>query len=251
MFLPVVLCGSVRASAAAFSPTTLTGYVNSPYNIALLRRHGKLFQNIAKTVVASADGDPVRVISCGTSDYTAPSDAARPLLWDEGSGKWSLSFDGVDDNIVTGLHAGPSTFSQFGCVLKTGSTAFGTYLFGAANANASSHDVLQYANATGVFFYITNASNSTVVTGGSPPLTSAWTRTGGVYDGSVITAYRNGVVDNTLVNQTGNIRQTSYLRVSAGSYGFPGRVAGVVFVNSALGTTDRAALDAYLAALAP
>lgn len=60
---------------------------------------GMLWQNTAKTTPATADGDPVRVAVCPYTgvEFTAQSDAARPLLYDEGGGKWSLSYDGVDD----------------------------------------------------------------------------------------------------------------------------------------------------------
>jgi len=68
------------------------------------RDQGLLWQNTAKTVPAEVDGDPVRVAVCPYTgvEFAAPSDAARPLLYDEGSGKWSLSFDGVDDYLSAG-----------------------------------------------------------------------------------------------------------------------------------------------------
>lgn len=82
---------------AAFSPAALPGYIDSPFSVATMRGGGALWQDTGKTVPATADGDPVRVANCGAPDWTAPTDAARPLLWDEGGGKWSLFFDGVDD----------------------------------------------------------------------------------------------------------------------------------------------------------
>jgi len=104
-----------RFGGTSFSPTTLPGYVNSPYNIALLRSQGKLWQDTAMTVPATADGDPVRRIDCGGTYYDAPSDATRPLLYSEGGGKWSLSFDGVDDYFTT-----PSLLTFSDCTVGWG-----------------------------------------------------------------------------------------------------------------------------------
>lgn len=86
--------------ASAWNPSRLTGLAATLLP-ALSRSSGLLWQNTAKTTPSTADGDPVRVAVCPFTavEFTAPSDAARPLLWDEGSGKWSLSFDGVDDQL--------------------------------------------------------------------------------------------------------------------------------------------------------
>lgn len=85
----------------AWTPARLSGLAPS-LSVALQRSRGLLWQDTGKTVVAVAATDPVRVATCPWTgvDYTAPSDAARPLLYDEGSGKWSLSFDGVDDRMT-------------------------------------------------------------------------------------------------------------------------------------------------------
>lgn len=95
-----------RSGSGVFDPSSQPWFVPSPFSFASLRGSGKLWQDSAKTVPAVADEDPVRVAVCGTVDYAAPSDAARPLLFDEGEGKWSLSFDGVDDE-MTGTVAWP------------------------------------------------------------------------------------------------------------------------------------------------
>jgi hypothetical protein len=89
--------GRTGGGAAPWLPSSLTGYVGSPHSVAYFRSLGTLWQDTAKTIPATADGDPVRVASCDGVDWAAPSDAARPLLWDEGGGLWSFYFDGVDD----------------------------------------------------------------------------------------------------------------------------------------------------------
>jgi hypothetical protein len=98
-------CGALsrRVSAAApWTPANLSGLAPS-LSVAMQRSSGLLWQNTAKTIPAVADTDPVRVATCPWTgvDYTAPSDAARPLLWDLGSGKWGLKGDGVDDILAT------------------------------------------------------------------------------------------------------------------------------------------------------
>ena len=67
------ICGG-----AAWSPASLTGLAPTLLP-ALSRTQGKLWQDSAKTVPATAAGDPVRVATCPFLgvDYTAPSDAAR------------------------------------------------------------------------------------------------------------------------------------------------------------------------------
>lgn len=87
--------------AAVWSPASLPGLAPS-LSVALQRTLGLLWQDSGKTIAATADGDPVRVATCPWTgeDYTASSDASRPLLWEEGGGKWSLYFDGIDDMLL-------------------------------------------------------------------------------------------------------------------------------------------------------
>ena len=93
------MCG---AMSAEWNPGDLAGLA-ATIVVAEQRSAGLLWQNTAKTIAATADGDPVRVAVCPYTavEFTAPSDAARPLLYDETGGKWSLSFDGVDDQLRT------------------------------------------------------------------------------------------------------------------------------------------------------
>ena len=100
---------AIPGGSTPWSPEEMSGYVDSPYSIAHLRSIGALFQDLNEEIPAVDDLDPVRVIVCGSRRYTAPSDAARVLLWDEGDGEWSLSFDGADDTFEdfnTGSPAG-------------------------------------------------------------------------------------------------------------------------------------------------
>lgn len=84
--------------AAAWTPASLSG-LSFTVLPAVSRSQGKLWQDSGETVAVSSDGDPIRVPVCPYTAVRVPaaSDAARPLLWDEGAGKWSCAFDGVDD----------------------------------------------------------------------------------------------------------------------------------------------------------
>jgi len=95
------LGGSGGAAPTPWSPGDLPGLQPS-LQVALSLSQGGLWQDAGKTVPATEDGDPVRVATCPWTgqDYVAPSDSARPLLWDEGGGKWSLFFDGIDDRMA-------------------------------------------------------------------------------------------------------------------------------------------------------
>ncbi len=235
---------AVCGGAVAFSPTTLTGYVNSPYNIALLRSQGKLWQDTAMTVPATADGDPVRRIDCGGTYYDAPSDAARPLLWDEGGGKWSLSFDGVDDcfavsNQVLGTNWSVGmAWRRSVAVTDSIEYLIGSSLGGCSVAGIGYPQVLAY---NGWF------------------LRSDWTPTNNVshvavIDGSHI--YKESPPAETGYTQTDTIASFTADRFGCrytgdNAYFFTGRCYGIALLSAVPSSIQRANLAAYLAALAP
>jgi hypothetical protein len=239
--------------APSFSPTQLSGYVNSPYNIALLRSQGKLWQDTAMTVAATADGDPVRRIDCAGTYYDAPSDAARPLLYDEGSGKWSLSFDGVDDCLLSPSHAWfPS--KRGALFLSATNTAAGT---GAV--------MTTYIGTAPDFEFFLRASGAGSGTGGyydgsgthyfATGVLSGW-RTWGVVRSANATmdAYIDSdtpeswmLADNQPAAQTLSIGKVK----GASSEIYNGRIAGLIALDAAPSAGDVVSLNAYLAALHP
>lgn len=93
---------AVCGGASAFDPTTLPGYVDSPYSFRTLRAAGRLWQDLAETTGATAGTNPIRRAKAGASNYDAPNDAARPLLASSGA-TWGAQFDAADDAL-----AGPS-----------------------------------------------------------------------------------------------------------------------------------------------
>lgn len=100
--MPLLLtrCGPV----GSWSPASATGLALDLL-VADARTAGRLWQDAAKTVPATANGHPVRVAQSvySAAEWVAPSDSARPALFDEGSGAWSLSFDGADDTLACAL----------------------------------------------------------------------------------------------------------------------------------------------------
>lgn len=105
---------------------------------AVSRSRGLLFQDAGKTTPATADGDPVRVATCPftAQDYTAPSDAQRPVLHTDGSNHWWLTFDGVDDQFgFTGAIPG-TAISTFNAVNFSDLSTNRTLLGGTAGSGA-------------------------------------------------------------------------------------------------------------------
>lgn len=130
-----------RASggAAAWSPADLPGLAATLLP-ALMRSLGLLHQDAAGTVPATEDGDPVARAECpftGTV-WTNTEGSVRPLLWDEGGGKWSFFFDGVDDYLGTD----PTGVANGDFTLAAGYSAGGGIVY--AEASTASTTPLLY-----------------------------------------------------------------------------------------------------------
>jgi hypothetical protein len=97
-FVPL-FAASGRRPAAAWAPADLAD-LRRTVQVYRAWQDGLLWQDAGKTTPVAADGDPARVSVCPDTagEWAAPSDSASPLLWDEGGGKASLFFDGVDDS---------------------------------------------------------------------------------------------------------------------------------------------------------
>lgn len=125
----------------AWSPASFGAALRPTVVVSVSRSRGILWQDAAKTVKATADGDPVRVATCPYTsvDYTAPSDAQRPVLHTDGAGHWWLAFDGVDDYLAT-----PSSYSSLGtdphCIGIAGRLGGSSQCFGVTAGNVGSGD---------------------------------------------------------------------------------------------------------------
>jgi len=121
-------------SASDWSPDLLSGLHSAPA-IALCRSLNLLWQDAAKTTIATAANDPVRVVKCPFTgvEFTAPSDAARPLLTNPAGAIWCLTFDGVNDCMdFAGLASKPLS-AHFG-VRWTGANAAAVFITGPAGS---------------------------------------------------------------------------------------------------------------------
>lgn len=106
--------------------------------VAECRKQGKLWQDAAKTVPATADGHPVRVATCPYTllDWTAPADASRPLLTSLGQGRWGLAFDGSNDELTAPTGATLSGASTLAARYAQTASASGTRVLSSASVNA-------------------------------------------------------------------------------------------------------------------
>lgn len=244
------MCG---AMSDEWNPGDLTGLA-ATIVVSEQRAGGKLWQNTAKTTPATADGDPVRVAVCPYTavEWTAVSDAARPLLWDEGGGKWSLSFDGVDDYLVATIPALTNCTLAGRIVAVTNGNASGRIVM-----FASSPDTFEIA-ACLIQFVGTCDSNrrdgsfrTATYTGAIPSYPATVTLLG---NDKTITRRDNGVQVGTGTN--GSIAMTGITtRVSAGASPFGGsnyaatRIAGLVLCSTALTGDDLTDMETFLGAI--
>jgi hypothetical protein len=111
--------------AGAFAPQLVVGFV-AGFVPSVSLATGNLWQDAAKTIAATANNDPVRVVRDPWSgiEWTAPSDAARGLLKISGGKSW-IETDGVDDSYVTSSVERTRSQSLFGSVRYLSQTNFG------------------------------------------------------------------------------------------------------------------------------
>lgn len=240
---------SFRGGSSAFSPADLPGLVLG-VNIALMRSSGLLWQNTGKTVPAVEDGDPIRVAVCPWTavELTAPSDSARPLLWDEGSGLWSAMFDGVDDLLETAT--APSWTGTDGSLAARFAFTDTTSSLAACTTEIAGNDN-EYYNFTGdnlayarCFRTIRHGAYASL-TLNTTPHTQIWV------SGADYRVYLDTVQQGSAVATAWAAPST--MKIGQGDIGifFPGRFAGLVLAAAAWDELTRAQVDAYLAALLP
>jgi hypothetical protein len=88
--LGAIALAARRGGGAEFSPITVSGT-----HVFDVTNWGSMFQDAAQTVPVTAYGQPVRVIrdlTVRAAHLVAPSDAARPILTEDSSGRPYLNF---------------------------------------------------------------------------------------------------------------------------------------------------------------
>lgn len=242
-----------------------TGYVALPdqapsLQAALQRSSGLLWQDAGKTIAATEDGDPVRVATCPWTgeDYAAPSDAARPLLYDEGGGTWSLFFDGVDDylELASGEALTGDSYGVAAAVYLSDPSPAGA-VFGQMEVNSSDEGRIylhnRYTDPTQWMMTVPAAAPLSVST--APGTAGAfWTILAGRNDATALTDIRvnNGTpVTATGITPEGHVYPARIAWPVSGGVYLSARIAGIVPVNGVLSAGNLTALDAYLTDLLP
>jgi hypothetical protein len=240
--------GRTGGGAGVWLPSSLTGYVGSPHSVAYFRSLGTLWQDTAKTIPAAADGDPVRVAVCDGVDWTAPTDAARPLLWDEGGGLWSFYFDGVDDELTTAFGSWPSTAGTASIAFVRDEGENGVWTLNPADNGGGSGDFYSYFTAA----YVGNFRGTRLDAPFNPPDPA----TPRVYLQLSGADYRCYVGASLLLTTAADWERPSQVSLgrsvaSNNTTFMAGRVYGAGLFSDALSDTDRATLTAYQTALIP
>lgn len=240
--------GRTGGGAPAWLPSSLTGYVGSPFSVAYFRGLGTLWQDTAKTIPATADGDPVRVAVCDGVDWTAPTDAARPLLWDEGGGKWSFYFDGVDDFLSCAAISFAQPFSVWSAAARMGASALGSRWWGSGSGtscysvwDADSREVYAGGAANGAGVYATVPDETWYVWGDEifSPTSSAMERSGVAMTTGTNSALGASPLTRPAIAASEN--NTNHK---------PLRCAGFLALPGVISSDDRVLLRDYLTALA-
>ncbi|MDY3561937.1 hypothetical protein R5W23_003367 [Gemmata sp. JC673] len=236
-----------------WSPAKLPGLFGTIYP-ALARLHGLLWQDIAKTVPAVTHLDPVRVAECPYTghEFTAPSDNASPILRDEGGGKWSLLFDGVDDNFVV---SSPTAFPSGGAPVTiaaavTPASVIGTQMLTwitYAGGNAAIALSIRLGKYQAEKYGASVLIQSSVMPMVDTPFRCVYSLLSGKSN-----FLSNGVPENvTTVDTNTGSPETLYVGQNSFSEIYSGRVSLIVYAASATTGANLASLDALLASVQP
>lgn len=239
--------GRVGAGFAAWNLASLPG-LDAGLLVAQMRSLGLLWQDLSKTTHATDDGHPVRVAVCpftGT-EATAPSDSARPVLWDElGDGRyWSLAFDGSDDR----LDRTRGNVTQYSVSTGLIHTSFAdAWWFGFGSAG--NMFALSGMSGTATRFILWG-DDITATVSDQTGLHSVYTA---VFDGSLSQRlYLNGsqVDARTAGSHTFTAAWRIGQRTDGGGY-FAGRIAALVSSATAPVDADRGHIESLIATLQP
>jgi len=253
--LSMGLGGGMAAQSVDWNPGDLTGLAITLLPAESLAA-GLLWQNTAETVPAVADGDPVRVAVCPYTGvkFTAPSDAARPLLWEEGSGKWSLAFDGIDDYMLSSdaFASTPNGDYTLAARVRAGGA---TQYFAAFGSGSSATPLAAFAtHPTGSVLrhFWRNDGNQATDYGGTTSLAGAYHTAVVTRSGTTLASRVDGAAEGAGGTTVGTATTT---QLAVGAFarttviGFlAGRVAGLAIYSAFQSGAGMTALETYLEA---
>ena len=203
---------------------------------------GSLFQDVAATVPAAV-GAPVARINdkSGRGNHAGqPAAAARPVLRQDGGGRYYLEFDGVDDRLVTAAFALGQPWDRVSAIRQTGWTSGGR-IFGNGSGVAA-----------GLLFQSPASSQLSLFDGGAAAANGG----AGIGAAAVVAERHNGAASQLAVNNgaaaAGNSGAaagsgTSIGADPAGTNPAAFHFYGLCLVRAALGEAQVAALKAHFA----
>jgi hypothetical protein len=215
-------------------------------DFARMREDGTLYQDLAKTIQADADGDPVRVVRDGfnAQEETAASDAGRMILTDLGGGKWGLVSDGVDDGYVPSAGISLSGASTIGFVASQSDVEV---LLTRVVQSFSVNALISVRRSLAAFVQ-SQVRGTAIVSDADYHVIVLKKSAGGNWE---LRVDGTGVSVDPVSSEFGTVG----IGYGTGSPPFPetftGTLAGLVVCNANLTGTDLTALESYLAELAP
>ena len=260
----------MQLSSISLAITSLTGGLFSPQSIFTTGVNGAwydpsdfstLFQDAAGTTPVTAVGQPVgRILDksgLGNHAYNPSGNSANfPVLQQDGTGRYYLSFNGVNQWLQTNsidFTYGDKMFVAAGVrKLSDAATGMLTELSVNLNANAGSFYVLA-PNTSGAntYAFVTNgtAQAPTIGTGYGAPITNVFAAVGNISGpNAVMRVNGTQVAQSTASQGTGNYgNYPLYIGARAGSsLWFNGRLYGLVVAGKQASAGEITSCERYL-----
>jgi len=151
----------------------------------------------------------------------------------------SIVFDGADDYVQTSNTSFNSSTIAVSVWINRSTTAT-TFPVIASKEGVSSGWILHIINTNKIFWKINN-NNSTAITTTASLTVGLWYNIVGIYTGSQLAVYINGILDSTTSDNTGINSNSTALRI--GEYqttgnAYKGNIANIQIYNRALSATE-------------
>lgn len=209
-----------------------------------LRADRGLWQDAARTVPVTADGDPIGAWEdlSGNGNHATQSTAAAKPVWKVNivNGRPVVRFDGVDD-ILDSVFTASEPLTMFG-VHQSGD--YGTARTILAGASGTSNHSVWYAVTTGRI-------TITVGTGVTALSESSASGTGWLISATQFNAASSGLWVNGGSRASGSLSSQSLTKVRVGAWfdgssPFLGDITQVIVYNRALSTSERQRVERHL-----
>lgn len=241
---------NVVAAAAALTPASLSPKVWIEADPATLYTD-------AGTTLVSADGQAVQQVNdkSGNARNLSQATSTKRPLYHTGSGKPYLDFDGVDDFMASASYAPQDASGQHWYAISAYIANSATTPQMLALLNDGSSAISRAACTSGNSQCVATSSGGTDNPDSGPAITSATPFVMiAAITSTTVEVFLNNVSDGATtltITPSGN-SGILYLASNVGALWFAGmRLYGLVQGSGTLSSTDRANLQAYMAALHP